>query len=128
MSVIQDELNELVQNADSIASATADIANAITAKGGTVSSGDGLLDFANDIANIPSFTPTEEQLTAMNSGIDSTKVQQISTNENNISSIAGKTTGMDAGGANYISCNGIKMYFDTTAPSGASDGDLWVGG
>lgn len=31
------------------------------------------------------FTPTEDQLTAMNSGIDSEKVAQIGTNENNIS-------------------------------------------
>ena len=33
------------------------------------------------------FTPTEEQLTAMNSGIDSEKVAQIGTNESNISSL-----------------------------------------
>lgn len=33
------------------------------------------------------FVPTEAQLTAMNSGIDSTKVQQISTNETNISTL-----------------------------------------
>lgn len=33
------------------------------------------------------FTPTETQLEAMNSGIDSTKVDQIETNKNNISSI-----------------------------------------
>lgn len=31
------------------------------------------------------FTPTEAQLTAMNSGIDSTKVKQIETNKTNIS-------------------------------------------
>lgn len=31
------------------------------------------------------FTPTEQQLAAMNSGIDSTKVAQIETNKNNIS-------------------------------------------
>lgn len=31
------------------------------------------------------FTPTETQLTAMNSGIDSEKVQQIETNKTNIS-------------------------------------------
>lgn len=35
------------------------------------------------------FTPTDAQLAAMNSGIDSTKVQQISTNETNILSIQG---------------------------------------
>lgn len=33
------------------------------------------------------FTPTETQLTAMNSGITSTDVTQITTNKNNISSI-----------------------------------------
>lgn len=31
------------------------------------------------------FTPTQAQLDAMNSGINSTKVAQITTNENNIS-------------------------------------------
>ena len=31
------------------------------------------------------FTPTEEQLTAMNSGITATDVQQINTNKTNIS-------------------------------------------
>jgi hypothetical protein len=33
------------------------------------------------------FTPTEQQLTAMNSGITSDDVEQINTNKNNISSI-----------------------------------------
>lgn len=33
------------------------------------------------------FTPTETQLTAMNSGITATDVEQITTNKNNISSI-----------------------------------------
>ena len=33
------------------------------------------------------FTPTDAQLTAMNSGIDSTKVEQIGSNTTNISSI-----------------------------------------
>jgi hypothetical protein len=33
------------------------------------------------------FTPTEAQLTAMNSGVTSTDVAQIETNKNNISSI-----------------------------------------
>lgn len=33
------------------------------------------------------FTPTQEQLDAMNSGIDSTKVAQIETNKTNILSI-----------------------------------------
>lgn len=33
------------------------------------------------------FTPTEEQLTAMNSGITATDVQQINTNKTNILSL-----------------------------------------
>lgn len=33
------------------------------------------------------FTPTETQLTAMNSGITATDVEQITTNKNNISSL-----------------------------------------
>ena len=33
------------------------------------------------------FTPTETQLTAMNSGITAADVEQITTNKNNISSI-----------------------------------------
>jgi len=74
------------------------------------------------------FTPTGEQLTAMNSGITSTDVAQINTNKNDILSEQQKTTGMGTGGRNYLQVNGIKMYFDTTAPTGASVDDLWVGG
>ena len=74
------------------------------------------------------FTPTDEQLAAMNSGITSTDVQQISTNKNNILSEQGKTTGMSAGGANYIVVNGIKIFVSSTEPTGAQTGDLWIGG
>ncbi len=74
------------------------------------------------------FTPTQSQLDAMNSGIDSTKVAQIATNENDILSEQQKTIGMGTGGNNYLQVNGIKMYFETTAPTGARVGDLWVGG
>lgn len=74
------------------------------------------------------FVPTEDQLAAMNSGATTEKINQIETNKNNILSVQNKTVGMDNGGANYISVNGIKMYFSTTAPTGASVGDLWVGG
>jgi hypothetical protein len=74
------------------------------------------------------FTPTTAQLTAMNSGIDSIKVQQIATNENNISLEQTKTTGMTAGGTDYITVNGIRVYVSATAPTGARTGDLWIGG
>ena len=74
------------------------------------------------------FTPTQAQLDAMNSGIDSTKVQQISTNETNILSEQAKTTGMTEGGSDYITVNGIRVYVSATAPTGARTGDLWIGG
>lgn len=75
-----------------------------------------------------SFTPTQEQLDAMNSGIDSTKVAQIGTNKNNILSEQAKTTGMTEGGSNYITVGGIRVYVSATAPTGARTGDLWIGG
>ena len=46
--------NTLEENVNRVKAAKTAIANAITAKGGTVSSGDGLEDFASDIATIPS--------------------------------------------------------------------------
>lgn len=73
------------------------------------------------------FTPTEEQLAAMNSGITAEDVAQIGSNENNILSEQAKTTGMDAGGSNYISVNGHKIFVDSSTPTGASTGDLWFG-
>lgn len=74
------------------------------------------------------FTPTETQLAAMNSGIDIEKVEQIATNENNILSEQAKTTGMTAGGTDYITVNGIRVYVSATQPTGARTGDLWIGG
>lgn len=74
------------------------------------------------------FTPTQEQLDAMNSGIDNTKVAQINTNKNNISSEQAKTTGMTEGGSNYITVGGIRVYVSATQPTGARTGDLWIGG
>lgn len=74
------------------------------------------------------FTPTTEQLAAMNSGITAEDVTQIGTNENNISSEQAKTTGMTEGGSNYITVGGIRVYVSATAPTGARTGDLWIGG
>jgi hypothetical protein len=74
------------------------------------------------------FTPTESQLTAMNSGITAENVAQIATNENNISLEQAKTTGMTAGGTDYITVGGIRVYVSATAPTGARTGDLWIGG
>lgn len=73
------------------------------------------------------FTPTTAQLAAMNSGIDSTKVQQISTNETNISSLDGKTKAMSAGGDDYIVINGVRLYVGATEPTGTiPEGSLWL--
>ena len=73
-------------------------------------------------------TLTTAQQAAVDSGIDSAKVQQISTNETNISSEQAKTTGMTEGGSNYITVGGIRVYVSATAPTGARTGDLWIGG
>lgn len=76
-----------------------------------------------------SFTPTEEQLAAMNSGITSEDVTQIGTNENDISTIQGKLTAHTAGGSNYDVINGIRVYVSATAPTGdIPTGSLWIGG
>lgn len=64
-----------------------DIQDALVAKGVTSAGKHGFNKFAEDISAIYTFTPTQAQLDAMNSGIDSTKVAQIETNKNNISSI-----------------------------------------
>jgi hypothetical protein len=39
-----------------------------------------------------------------------------------------KTTGMTAGGTDYITVGGIRVYVSATAPTGARTGDLWIGG
>ena len=54
--------------------------------------------------------------------------KKADTNESNISTLDGKTTGMSAGGANYIVVNGIKVFVSSTEPTGAQTGDLWIGG
>ena len=71
---------------------------------------------------------TEEQTNAVNSGITAALTDQITTNENNISSEQAKTTGMSEGGSNYITVGGIRVYVSATAPTGARTGDLWIGG
>ena len=64
------------------------------------------------------FTPTDEQLAAMNSGITAEKLQEDEA----------KTTGMSEGGSDYITVGGIRVYVKATAPTGARTGDLWIGG
>ena len=50
--------NTIAENLRRLQTATANIATAITTKGGTVSQGDGLEDFAADIATIPDYKST----------------------------------------------------------------------
>lgn len=72
------------------------------------------------------FTPTTAQLDAMNSGINSTKVAQITTNENNISK---QQDTVASGGNGYALVNGIRVYVSATAPTDdIPDGSIWIGG
>lgn len=72
------------------------------------------------------FTPTQSQLDAMNSGIDSEKVAQIGTNETNISK---QQDTVASGGNGYALVNGIRVYVSATAPTGdIPDGSIWIGG
>lgn len=72
------------------------------------------------------FTPTQEQLDAMNSGITAEKLQ---TDENNISLLQGKVKAHSEGGTNYDVINGIRVYVSATAPTGdIPTGSIWIGG
>jgi hypothetical protein len=77
--------NTIAENLQRLVDAKDDIAEAITAKGGTVSSGDGLEEFAADIATIPSGSSAdaESYLMAMSSGFKNTSYAYIvnATNE-----------------------------------------------
>ena len=61
------------------------------------------------------FTPTEEQLAAMNSGITAEKLTE---DEANISSLQGHFT---------FSANSKMYYLQPEQPSNPSDGDIWIG-
>ena len=74
-----------------------------------------------------SFTPTEQQLAAMNSGIDSTKVGQIATNAGNITAEQAKTSCMGTAGTDYIVVNSIRVYVSATEPTGdIPEGSIWI--
>ena len=76
-----------------------------------------------------SFTPTEQQLAAMNSGINSTKVEQIATNTSNITAEQAKTSCMGTAGTDYIVVNSIRVYVSATEPTGTiPEGSIWIGG
>lgn len=53
----------------------------------------------------------------------------VSINENDILTINGKLTAHTAGGSNYDTINGIRVYVSSTAPTGdIPTGSLWIGG
>ena len=88
-----------------------------------------LLDQLQQGGGGSSFTPTEQQLAAMNSGIDSTKVGQIATNASNITAEQAKTSCMGTAGTDYITVNSIRVYFSATEPTGTiPEGSIWIGG
>lgn len=75
------------------------------------------------------FTPTQEQLDAMNSGATTAKIEQIETNKNNILSLQGKVKAHSEGGTDYDVINGIRVYVSATQPTGDIPvGSLWIGG
>ena len=87
-----------------------------------------LLDQLEQGGGGSSFTPTEQQLAAMNSGIDSTKVGQIATNAGNITAEQAKTSCMGTAGTDYIVVNSIRVYVSATEPTGdIPDGSLGIG-
>lgn len=88
-----------------------------------------LLDQLQQGGGGSSFTPTEQQLAAMNSGIDSTKVGQIATNAGNITAEQAKTSCMGTAGTDYIVVNSIRVYVSATEPTGTiPEGSIWIGG
>ena len=108
--------------------------------------GGGTTDY-NDLSNKPKLNSVEltgnlslpdvgaqaaldtDQMAAVNSGISSADVAQIGTNKNNISSLQGKLTAHTAGGSNYDTINGIRVYVSSTAPTGdIPTGSIWIGG
>lgn len=69
---------------------------------------------------------SQTQLDAVNSGIDSTKVNQIETNKESIDDQQNTTA---LGGNGYAIINGIRVYASATAPTGDIPvGSLWIGG
>ena len=73
---------------------------------------------AAKLASGGGFTPTETQLAAINSGIDSEKVQQITTNETNISSVTDHIK---------FSANSKTYYLQPEQPISPAEGDIWIG-
>ena len=97
---------------------------------------------ASDIPTTPGDIGAEPAITSNNkldpslieydsthAAITEAQVTQIGTNQNNISTLDGKLTAHTAGGANYDTINGIRVYVSSTAPTGdIPTGSIWIGG
>lgn len=75
------------------------------------------------------FTPTPSQLAAMNSGITSSLVSQISTTAGSVSDLEQKVAGIDSTQNDAITMeNGKKLYISDSAPTdNVPDGALGIG-
>lgn len=71
------------------------------------------------------FTPTQAQLDAMNSGIDSTKVAQIATNTSDIANKVDKETGKGLSTNDFTNNDKTKLD-DLVEVSGTNDGTNWT--
>ncbi len=72
------------------------------------------------------FTPTDEQLAAMDSGITAAK---LSDDETDISNLKTKTQGINSTANNKIEMgNGTSLFIGPELPTGAKVNDLWIGG
>ena len=81
-----------------------------------------------ELSSTNKLNPAYINYDSTHAAITEAQLQQISTNETNISTEQAKTTGMTEGGSNYITVGGIRVYVSATAPTGARTGDLWIGG
>ena len=69
------------------------------------------------------FTPTAEQLAAMNSGINAEDVEQITTNKNNISKQQDTTA---QGGNGYAIINGQRLYMGSETQPPIPPQSIWL--
>ena len=66
---------------------------------------------------------------ATNKFATAAQLSQIGTNANNILTLQGYLTAHSAGGSNYDTVNGIRVYVDSNPPTGdIPTGSLWIGG
>ena len=99
--------------------------NSVTLSGNKTSSDLGLqseIDSENKLLsdNVDDTNQTNKFATA-------TQLEQIATNQTNISSVQGKTTAMGEGGTGYIVVNNKRIYVGDTEPTGTiPEGSIWI--